>query len=398
MKTTVISREIWVLVAAALAVALGFGILAPILPRYARTFDVSYTGATALVSVFAGMRLVFATPGGKLVDIFGERRMYMAGLLIVALSSAACGFASTYVQLLVLRGIGGIGSVMFTISAMSLIIKLSPPGRRGRASSLYGGAFLIGNIIGPSAGAIMEPLGMQAPFFIYAAFLGLATIVVWIALPSSVGAAKKPEPGSHDVQAMTVREAVKSPVYRATLVTMFSHAWTNMGVRLSLIPLVADVALGNPGWLSGAALTAGAIGTAVSVLGGGGLSDKYGRFAVVVPGLIIAGVFTSVMGIIGQPYILVGFCVLAGLGAGLINPGNQGALADVLGGRKGGNVVSTFQMSGDVGQIVGPLAIGAVADLWGFGPAFAISGAILIVAVLAWTPARGEAYSGYRSA
>ena len=131
MKTTVISREIWVLVAAALAVALGFGILAPILPRYARTFDVSYTGATALVSVFAGMRLVFATPGGKLVDIFGERRMYMAGLLIVALSSAACGFASTYVQLLVLRGIGGIGSVMFTISAMSLIIKLSPPGRRG---------------------------------------------------------------------------------------------------------------------------------------------------------------------------------------------------------------------------------------------------------------------------
>ena len=198
-------------------------------------------------------------------------------------------------------------------------------------------------------------------------------------------------------RAMTVREAVKSPVYRATLVTMFSHAWTNMGVRLSLIPLVADVALGNPGWLSGAALTAGAIGTAVTVLGGGGLSDKYGRFAVVVPGLIIAGVFTSVMGIIGQPYVLVGFCVLAGLGAGLINPGNQGALADVLGGRKGGNVVSTFQMSGDVGQIVGPLAIGAVADLWGFGPAFAISGAILIVAVLAWIPARGEAYSGYRS-
>lgn len=379
-------KDIWVLVCAALAVALGFGILAPILPRYARTFDVSYMGATALLSVFAAMRLVFATPGGKLVDVFGERRMYMAGLIIVALSSAACGFADTYLELLLYRGVGGIGSVMFTISAMSLIIKLSPPGQRGRASSYYGGAFLIGNIVGPMLGSLLEPLGMRAPFFIYAGMLFIATIVVWVALP---------ETHKQDVlerknmaQPMRVREALRMPLYRASLATMFSHAWTNMGVRISLIPLVTDVALGNPTWLSGAALTAGALGTAIAVLGFGGLSDTYGRRAVVIPGLFVSGLLTCLFGVVNNPYLLVIACVCAGLGAGLINPGNQGAIADVLDGRQGGKVVSTFQMAGDVAQIIGPLAIGALADVTGFGLAFAVSGAVLLVAILAWIPVK----------
>ena len=66
MNKTQMPREIWVLVAAALAVALGYGIVAPIIPQFARSFDVSITAASALTSVFAGTRLLFATPGGKL--------------------------------------------------------------------------------------------------------------------------------------------------------------------------------------------------------------------------------------------------------------------------------------------------------------------------------------------
>ena len=53
--------EIWVMVCAALAVALGYGIVAPVLPQFATSFGVSMTAATSLVSVFAGMRLAFAT-------------------------------------------------------------------------------------------------------------------------------------------------------------------------------------------------------------------------------------------------------------------------------------------------------------------------------------------------
>lgn len=389
-------REIWVLVGAALFVALGYGIVAPIIPQFARTFDVSITAASALTSVFAGMRLLFATPGGKLIDTFGERKMYMTGLLVVALSSAASGLAQNYVQLLILRGLGGVGSIVFSVSAMSLIIKLSPPAHRGRASSLYGSTFLLGNILGPSIGSLLAVWGMRLPFFIYAGTLFLAFLVILVALPEA-----EREPVTDDtprIEPMTVQEAVASPTYRAVLVTGFSHAWTNMGVRLTMIPLATGVAVGFDDWVSGAALTAGAIGTALSLLIAGSWSDRYGRMRVIVPGLLISGIFTIIFGNLENPYQLVAVCLIAGIGAGLIQPGEQGAVADVLDGRPGGKVVSTFQMAGDIGQIIGPLLAGFIADHFGYSFAFTVSGLILILAVLAWIPARGSAYKGYRQA
>lgn len=387
-------REIWVLVAAALAVALGYGIVAPIIPQFARSFDVSVTAASALTSVFAATRIAFSTPGGRLIDIFGERKMYMVGILIVAISSAASGLAQNYPQLLILRGIGGVGSIVFSVSAMSLIIKLSPPGHRGRASSLYGSAFLLGNILGPSLGSLLAVWGMRLPFFIYAGTLMISFFVILIALPESE--ARQTSDEHVDVAPMTVREAVTSPTYRAVLVTGFSHAWTNMGVRLTMIPLATGVAMGYGEWVSGAALTAGAIGTAISLLVAGSWSDRYGRMTVIVPGLVIAGIMTIIFGNLGNPVLLVAVALITGLGAGLIQPGQQGAVADVLDGRPGGKVVSTFQMAGDVGQIVGPLLAGLIADHLGYSYAFTISGIILILAVLAWIPARGDSYSGYR--
>lgn len=386
-------KEIWVMVCAAFAVALGYGIVAPILPQFALSFGVTVMASSALISVFAGMRLVFATPAGKLVDVFGERRMYMTGLLIVAASSAACAFAPSYLALLILRGLGGVGSVLFTISAMSLIIRLAPPQRRGRASSLYGSGFLIGNILGPALGALLAPWGMRLPFLLYAGTLVCAFLVVLIALPDP-RAALAGSSGS-EVAPMTVREAICSPVYRACLATNIAHAWTNMGVRVAIIPVATGVALGYPGWLSGAALTATALGTAASLIIAGGWSDRFGRLIVVVPGLAISGTMMIALGNLSSPLLITATCVLAGIGAGLINPGAQGALADVLDSRPAGKVVSTFQMSGDLGQILGPLVIGAVADGWGFTPAFIVAGSMCLLATLAWLPAREGAYSGY---
>ncbi len=57
-----------------------------------------------IVSIFAFMRLVFAPAGGALIGRFGERNVYVTGLLIVAVSTAACAFAQDYWQLLIFRG------------------------------------------------------------------------------------------------------------------------------------------------------------------------------------------------------------------------------------------------------------------------------------------------------
>ena len=78
-----IPRGIWVLLAANVVIALGYGLIAPALPTFARSFDVSVAAATVIVSAFAMMRLLFAPASGKLVSWLGERRIYLTGLLIV---------------------------------------------------------------------------------------------------------------------------------------------------------------------------------------------------------------------------------------------------------------------------------------------------------------------------
>ncbi|BAS09510.1 major facilitator superfamily protein [Arthrobacter sp. Hiyo4] len=57
-------RDIKVMLAAAFLIALGFGLVAPVLPQFATTFDVGATAAAVIVSIFAFMRLVFAPAGG----------------------------------------------------------------------------------------------------------------------------------------------------------------------------------------------------------------------------------------------------------------------------------------------------------------------------------------------
>jgi MFS family permease len=144
-------REVAVLTGVAFCVALGFGILIPVLPVFARTFDVSALQASAVISAFALVRFITSPLAGGMVDRLGERTVMSSGLLIVAVSSAAAGFSQTYLQLIVLRSVGGLGSSMFTVSAMALLLRVVDSDQRGRASGAFQGGFLLGGVAGPGA-------------------------------------------------------------------------------------------------------------------------------------------------------------------------------------------------------------------------------------------------------
>lgn len=100
--------------------------------------------AALVVTAFAGMRIVSALFSGRLVDRFGEAGVLVTGIALAAVTSGAAGFAQSYPQLLILRGLGGLGSAMFTVSAVVLLIRMSPPQVRGRANSVFFGGFLVG--------------------------------------------------------------------------------------------------------------------------------------------------------------------------------------------------------------------------------------------------------------
>ena len=102
-------------------------------------------------------------------------------------------------------------------------------------------------------------------------------------------------------------------------------------------------------------------------------------------GLVICGLATAVTGWSGSQWVVLGWSLLAGFGVGVMGPAQQAALADIIGNeRSGGGALASFQMAADLGAIIGPLAAGLLADHYGFGWAFAVSGTLLVASTLGW--------------
>lgn len=380
-----IPGEIRVLVGSAFVIAIGFGLVSPVLPAYARSFDVGVAAASVVVSAFAFFRLLFAPAGGALVTRLGERPVYLTGLLVVAASSLATAFAQSYAQLLVLRGLGGIGSTMFTVSAMALLVRLAPPAVRGRVSGAYASAFLLGGVLGPVLGGLLAAGGLRLPFVVYAGALVVAAAIVALRISD---ASLRPPPGTTPAPPMLLREALGDSAYRAALGSAFANGWCNFGVRVAVLPQFA-VAVHDDTWVAGVALAVAAAGTALTLQVGGRLADRVGRRPLVVAGLLVSAVGLGVVGLSGDLVLLLVLCGVSGLGAGLVNPAQQASVADVVGpDRSGGKVLATFQMAQDAGAIVGPVLIGVVADAYGYGTAFLVTGLVSAVAVLPWIGAR----------
>ena len=373
--------EVWVLVTANAVIAIGYGVVAPVLPQYARNFGVTIAAATFVITAFALMRLVGAPPAGLLVQRFGERRVYISGLLIVALSTAACAFAETYWQLLLFRSLGGLGSAMFSVSSFGLMIRISPPDARGRVAGLFTSAFLVGSVTGPVIGSLTVGLGLAMPFVIYGIALVIAAAVIFVSLRNSPLA-------TADVQtepAISVGTALRNRAYRAALLSNFATGWSAFGLRIALVPLFMVEVLGRGAGWAGLALATFAIGNVSVVIPSGYLSDRVGRRVLLLVGLPVSAAATLLVGFTTSLPVFLAAAYVTGAATGIFISPQQAAVADIVGNKaRGGTAVATFQMMADLGSIVGSLVVGQVAQRASFGWAFMVSGVILAMAAVGW--------------
>ncbi|MFC8531739.1 MFS transporter [Nocardia sp. NPDC057227] len=374
--------EIWVLIAGSFVIAIGFGLVAPVLPQFARGFGVGVAAASAIISAFALMRLLFAPMSGRLVQRLGERPVYLGGLLVVALSTGASALAQTYWQLLVLRSLGGIGSTMFTVSSLALVIRMSPPGARGRVSGLYSTSFLVGSLGGPLIGGLFAGFGLRAPFVLYMIALLITVAVVWYALRGST-LINTVESGPQ--RTMSFAEGWSRPEYRAVLWSNFCNGAAVFGVRMALVPLLVVEVLGQEPSMAGITLTVFAAGNAVVLFTSGRLSDRFGRKPFLVLGSFICAVGTGGLALADTVPLLLITSFVAGIGSGMFSPAQQAAVADIIGpNARGGPVLAGFQMSADLGTVLGPILVGFLAQQLSYGVGLGVTGGLLALAAVFW--------------
>jgi MFS family permease len=372
-------REVSVLTTISFLVAIGFGLIIPAIPIFARTFGVTNTLIGLIISSFAIMRFLSGLFSGKLVDRFGERLVLGTGLLMVSVFTLLAGLAQTYGQLLFFRTAGGLGSSMFSVSAGALLLRVVGDDQRGRAQSLYNGGFIAGGVAGPAFGGALLAISPRAPFFIYTALLIVAGTVSLIFLHEKrLGSASKS--AVSDGPALTIREALKIRPYLYSLFLAFLGSWIFFGMRSSILPLYAIDDLGVSTAVVGLSFTLALIAQGAVMVRAGKYSDMNGRrpvilvgFAITLVSLILLTLSTNVT------FYLISMLVL-GLGAGFAT--SAGAIVgDVIKG-KSGKVYAFWQMAGDAGMMVGPLLLGVVADLFTYRTAVLVSALVFSLAIV----------------
>jgi MFS family permease len=366
-----------ILVVVAFFVALGFGIVAPALPVFARDFGVGRAAAGAVISVFAVMRILGAFPAGVVIDRVGERIVMTTGIAIVAVSSVLAGLAQTYAQLITLRGIGGLGSAMFSVSALSLLVRMVPNQQRGRAIGMWQGGFLIGGITGPVLGSAVTGISIRLPFFLYAATLAMAGTTAIVALRSTP-LAEKAAPGT--VSQTTLRQALRDRAYRAALIANFADSWGAIGVRSALIPLFVVDVLHKHSIYTGLGFLVVTAVNGTMLLPAAHYADRFGRRPLLIAGCLGSGLGIGLLAL--QPNLIGYFLGLAllGFGSGLLDVAPGAVVGDIVEGR-GGPVFAAYSMSSDVGTVFGPVIAGKIADT-SYSAAFGTTAGILGLAAM----------------
>ncbi|MDO5727955.1 MAG: MFS transporter [Bowdeniella nasicola] len=380
--------EIWIMVAAAFAVAVGFGLIAPVMPHFAASFNVSVTQVTIIITSFAAFRVLFAPAAGMLVNRFRERWIYITGLIIVAISTLLIATADSYWLLLAYRSFGGIGSVMFTVSAAGLIVRLSPPDLRGRVSSYYGGAFVVGNVIGPLIGGILAEIAMWVPFVVYGVALLIAAAVVAIFLSAS---RLRSYPVDDKLPPLRIGDTLRDSAYRAVIGSGFANGWIVFGIRIAVLPLFASTIVAGE-WVAGLVLSVFAFGNASILLFAGRLTDRVGRRLPIMVGNIVLGSAFIAIGFSTNLVMLISCAALAGMGAATANPAAQAVLADIIGPKRaGGKVIATYMQLVDIGAVIGPVITGLLVDTVGYQWGFLLSGSLAVLAGVHWITGRETA-------
>lgn len=368
--------EVRTSIAGTFIIMVGFGILSPILPLYARSFGVGLDSVGVLVASFSVTRLVIDPFTGVIIRRLGERRAVVLGAIVVGATTALAAVAPTFTLLVVFRGAGGAGSAIFFTGLLSYMLRTIPGDRIGRVMSVWYASFNVGIIAGqPLGGVFADRLGAVSTLWIYA-----ATCFVSAAVFARTMRGTGSEPRQD--RSTGLRRLPWRRPFLAVLLANGAYAWMIAGVYSTLIPLFGDerVRLSELG--IGIGLAAASITEFAVLFPAGKATDRIGRKAVLVPGYAAMALALVLWPLATTPALFFLANGIFGLISGYAGVPQAPMLSDVTEDQMRGTAVAVFRFFGDLGFVLGPLVAGASADAFGYGAAFSLSAIPLVLAML----------------
>ncbi|SEN42787.1 Predicted arabinose efflux permease, MFS family [Pseudomonas sp. ok272] len=374
-----ISTEVRCLCVISFISAVGFGIQSPAIPVFGQALGVGSSMIGMIIAAFPLARLLMAWPGGRLLNRWGEYRVLCAGLGLMTLGSVGAGFSTSAEQLLALRGLCGVGSILYSVSAMSLMLRTTAASHRGRAAGLFMGAYYVGTVTGPAIGSLFVGMSVRLPFFIYGAGTGAAALVAALLLRHLRQAQRASN--SDEQVPVSFPQALQRAAYRSAIASNFAIGFAVYGVRVSVLPLFLLTVLNQPAKWIGISLTIGALSQTLLLPKAGQWVDTWGRKPSLMLGLgLVLSSYLVIQGGHSLAAYLAGLALM-GLGTAFCTTAAAAIAGDTANGR-GGTVIAGYQMAADLGMVIGPVLIGVLAERYSYALALGCTTGLLVLAAL----------------
>lgn len=361
------------LVLSIFASTLGAGLIAPILPLYAEGMGATGLWVGIVFASFSISRTALMPALGKLSDRWGRKPFICSGLLVCSLISLGYVGADGVEELTLVRLAHGAAVGAILPIAQAYVGELAPGGKEGTLMGYFNASFFAGFGFGPlMGGALVDSLGMRAPFYGMGALNLLAFLFVGAFLPELKAKA------SLGLKRMRGSRVMKG-LFSFRLVYAFGR-----GIFASFLPIFASTKLGLTPSQTGALITANILVVGVLHLPFGRLADRFSRRGLVVGGGLIAAGSLFLIPLSGSFWHLLGLCLIGALGGSLSLP--AGSAMGVDEGRRYGMgfTLSILTMGMGIGMGAGPILGGGLMDALGVASAFYLAGVVETAGVMSF--------------
>ena len=375
-----------VIVASATLTVMAGAVLGPVVPGIQDGLGVSESLAGLIITTH-GAFVVLASPlAGALVDRYGPRRPYVAGLGIYTVGGSAGLLIDSFLPLLASRAVLGVGVAFVYTGVTVLIYDLFEGRRMDRALGLRSGANSVGAAVWPLVGGALGVVSWQTPFAVYliGAPLGaLALAVIPAVERGTAGASADRSEADRPAERGTLVILRHSPALSTVYLLYFGANALLYSIVVFYPQLLGSIGVGSA---FGVGLYLSANGTAggVSAVLYDRLKRRVGSFALVGVAFLLWVAAFGLATVVETPAGAFAPVVLFGLGIGLVFPSSFAWIESLAPKDRQGQFGSYLAMAGYVGQFAAPVVFGPFVAPLGVRGVFAAAGATATIGLSAF--------------
>jgi MFS family permease len=332
---------------------IGFGIILPVLPLYAKSLGASELEIGLIAASFSLMTLLWSPVFGRWSDRVGRRPVLLLCILINAAGYVLFAHATSLWLLVLSRMLNGVGASNISV-AQAYIADTSTGSERARSLGLIGAAFGLGFIIGPALGGYLKAHGgIAAVGYVPAALSILNAMIAFVRLPEPPRHTDRP--AARGSIADSFRDAIGHPIRGRLVLLSFAYWFAFVMMQITFVLFANE----RFGWredaIGGIFALTGLIGATIQGGAIGLLVRHFGEKHLLSVGL---GLFS--LGMLSLPWapsaaLLVALLGVMAIGSALVTPTMNSLLSQSADGASQGAVLGLSQSASSLARITGPL-------------------------------------------